>query len=286
MKLADIQNFCVDSALKDPYANVMREADDFYHEKVATYHLKKGSRRYTLDIRKKHLLSLRPEEHLYERIVDCYFTLIEARGEWNSMPVFSFDARFGSDLADLALKKDHLTKETNDDTRYRIQLDMDTRWKNLQDDFCTWTDGTDILERDFILVPVLVENCHWCLVVVENWNKRRGSKAILYSTKLYDSQGDEVDDGSMIERTILNFFRDLLIIEGKRRNKILPETSFSRGYPRIPKQFNRYDCGIFICMYAEFITRGVTKPRFTEAQMPDFRRQMAYEIIDKKLFDV
>ena len=97
MKLADIQNFCVDSALEDPFANVRRVMHDFYHEKVVTYHLKKGSRRYTLDILKKHLLSLRPEEHLYERIVDCYFILIEARGERNSMPVFSFDARFGSD---------------------------------------------------------------------------------------------------------------------------------------------------------------------------------------------
>ena len=189
------------------------------------------------------------------------------------------------DLADLALKGDCVAKESNVHTRNKIQSEINALLLNLQHDFRTWTEGTDILERDFILVPVLVENRHWCLVVVENWNKRRGSTAILYSTKLYDSQGDEVDDGSMIEETILKFLRDLLIKEGKRRNKILPETAFSRGYPRSPKQFNSYDCGIFICMYAEFITRDVM-PTFTEAQMPDFRRQMAYEIIDKKLFDV
>jgi len=44
-----------------------------------------------------------------------------------------------------------------------------------------------------------------------------------------------------------------------------------------PKQMNGSDCGMFSCMYAEYLSRKA-KINFSQSDMPYFRRKMAYEI--------
>jgi sentrin-specific protease 1 len=50
----------------------------------------------------------------------------------------------------------------------------------------------------------------------------------------------------------------------------------------IPQQMNGSDCGMFSCMYAEFICRNADIT-FTQEDMPYFRRKMVYEIYTCKL---
>lgn len=45
----------------------------------------------------------------------------------------------------------------------------------------------------------------------------------------------------------------------------------------IPRQNNDYDCGVFICMYAEFISRN-RQFTFTQDDMEYFRKKMIHEI--------
>lgn len=49
-----------------------------------------------------------------------------------------------------------------------------------------------------------------------------------------------------------------------------------------PQQRNGSDCGVFSCMFAEFISRE-SKISFDQQHMPYFRRKMIFEIINGKL---
>lgn len=51
---------------------------------------------------------------------------------------------------------------------------------------------------------------------------------------------------------------------------------------KIPQQMNGSDCGVFSCMFAEYISanKSIT---FTQEDMPYFRHKMAYEILHSKL---
>ena len=57
-----------------------------------------------------------------------------------------------------------------------------------------------------------------------------------------------------------------------------------RGRPQgIPRQENGYDCGVFACMYAEFLSRNCGLV-FSQRQMPYLRRRMTCEIAECRLF--
>jgi len=49
-----------------------------------------------------------------------------------------------------------------------------------------------------------------------------------------------------------------------------------------PTQENGYDCGVFTCINAEFVSRNEPQT-FTQSQMPYFRQRMVWEILQKKL---
>lgn len=47
---------------------------------------------------------------------------------------------------------------------------------------------------------------------------------------------------------------------------------------KIPNQINSFDCGIFICQYAECIALDIHRMDFTQQQIADIRNQMKVEI--------
>lgn len=50
----------------------------------------------------------------------------------------------------------------------------------------------------------------------------------------------------------------------------------------IPQQMNGSDCGMFSCMFAEYISRNVPIS-FSQNDMPYFRRKMVLEIVEGRL---
>lgn len=55
---------------------------------------------------------------------------------------------------------------------------------------------------------------------------------------------------------------------------------------QIPKQNNTDDCGVFVCTYAEFISRGKTANEFSlkSTDMSIYRKLIAYEILTSELY--
>ena len=52
----------------------------------------------------------------------------------------------------------------------------------------------------------------------------------------------------------------------------------------IPRQFNDFDCGVFLCMYADYLSEG-SPLRFSQADMPLFRRRLILAIIKAGRFE-
>ncbi|XP_071454063.1 uncharacterized protein [Hetaerina americana] len=145
-----------------------------------------------------------------------------------------------------------------------------------------WTKKVDIFQKDMLIVPLHLE-IHWALAVVDF-----RQKTICY----YDSMNGR-------KRNILQALMKYLQDEKSDKKK---EKFDSSGWDiklvhDIPQQRNGYDCGVFACMFAEHLSRGVvsgskgsskcrrTYPPFPFSQdnMPYFRKRMIYEILSGKL---
>ncbi|XP_025892214.1 sentrin-specific protease 2 [Nothoprocta perdicaria] len=132
-----------------------------------------------------------------------------------------------------------------------------------------WTRGMDLFKQDLILVPIHLR-VHWALVVIDVRRK---------SIRYFDSMGQK---GDKICGTLFQYLQE----ESKEKRNL--ELSFSEWNLRsmesheIPQQLNGSDCGVFMCKYADYISRD--KPiTFTQNNMPYFRRKMVWEIIHRQL---
>ncbi|CAN8199485.1 unnamed protein product [Coccothraustes coccothraustes] len=132
-----------------------------------------------------------------------------------------------------------------------------------------WTKGVDIFEHDVILVPIHLR-IHWTLLVVDLREK---------TIKYFDSLGQK---GDHICKTVLKYLEEE---SREKRNIELTASEWtlhSMGTEEIPQQNNGNDCGVFVCKFADFISRD--KPIiFTPEHMPYFRRKMVWEIIHQQL---
>ncbi|BFY98153.1 hypothetical protein BsWGS_01193 [Bradybaena similaris] len=130
-----------------------------------------------------------------------------------------------------------------------------------------WTKSVDIFAVHYVVIPVHL-GVHWCLCIAD-----MEKKVITY----YDSMGAS---NNQCLYAVLQYLHD----ESVAKN----HTAFKRNEWQLmnaednPQQMNGGDCGMFMCMYAEFITRG-KEITFTQEHMPYFRRRMVYEIISRKL---
>ncbi|XP_020897611.1 putative ubiquitin-like-specific protease 1B [Exaiptasia diaphana] len=78
-------------------------------------------------------------------------------------------------------------------------------------------------------------------------------------------------------------YRSFLKCEAKRRNKQLDLDLWVDETPKnIPHQDNDYDCGVFMCMYIESLSR-CKYPSFNQSDMGQLRLQMKNEILSRSL---
>ncbi|KFP61492.1 Sentrin-specific protease 2, partial [Cariama cristata] len=132
-----------------------------------------------------------------------------------------------------------------------------------------WTTGVDLFKRDLILVPIHLR-VHWALVVIDVRKK---------TIKYFDSTAQK---GEAICEALFQYLQEE---SREKRNLDLTFSEWtlhSMKSHEIPQQLNGSDCGVFICKYADYISRD--KPiTFTQNHMPYFRRRMVWEIIHQQL---
>ncbi|KAM6304959.1 sentrin-specific protease 2 [Aegotheles albertisi] len=132
-----------------------------------------------------------------------------------------------------------------------------------------WTKAVDIFKQDLIFVPIHL-SMHWTLGVIDVRRK---------SIRYLDSLGQK---GNKICETLFKYLQEE---SRQKRNLDLAAsewTLFSTEPHEIPQQQNGSDCGVFMCKYADYISRD--KPMaFTQNHMPYFRKRMVWEILHQQL---
>lgn len=130
-----------------------------------------------------------------------------------------------------------------------------------------WTRKVDIFAQDIVVVPIHL-GIHWCMSII-NFK----DKSILY----YDSMGGN-------NPKCLLALKQYLQEESLDKKKQIYDTSnwTLQSATNIPQQMNGSDCGVFSCMFAEYISAN-KKITFTQENMPYFRNKMVYEILKVKL---
>ncbi|KAJ1921196.1 SUMO1 sentrin specific peptidase 1 [Mycoemilia scoparia] len=130
-----------------------------------------------------------------------------------------------------------------------------------------WTRKVSIFEKDIIIVPVHL-GVHWCLAAI--WPKE---KKINY----YDSMGGT-------NTHCLEILLDYLGNETKDKlKKPFDADHWVTSCPKdIPMQANGYDCGVFSCTFAEYLTRRL-EFTFSQKNMIYIRKKMMLEIIKQSL---
>ena len=130
-----------------------------------------------------------------------------------------------------------------------------------------WTRKVDLFSHDLIFIPVHL--CvHWCLAVVDF----RKCGIYYYNSK------------RLANYECLNAIEQFLKDEHlAKKNVPLDLSNFEKlNVKDIPKQTNSYDCGMFICKFAEYISRNADIT-FKENDLQFFRRRMVYEIVEKTI---
>ena len=67
-----------------------------------------------------------------------------------------------------------------------------------------------------------------------------------------------------------------------RKGSELDMSSWQLIHAKVPQQTNGVDCGVFVCVFAEYCSR-MADLKFDQSHMPHFRRRMVFEIVENKL---
>jgi len=127
--------------------------------------------------------------------------------------------------------------------------------------------GQDIFLLDKIFIPVNLSNVHWACAVIFMQERR---------IQFYDSMGG---DGKYYLDALFRYVKD----EWKNKNdgKELPhadEWKLVTCRPDTPRQENGFDCGVFTCMFADFLSMGYPL-LFTQSHVTQCRERIALSIM-------
>uniref|UniRef100_A0A1B0AVD8 Ubiquitin-like protease family profile domain-containing protein n=1 Tax=Glossina palpalis gambiensis TaxID=67801 RepID=A0A1B0AVD8_9MUSC len=132
-----------------------------------------------------------------------------------------------------------------------------------------WTRKVDIFTKDILPIPLYLNGIHWCMAIIHLKNR---------SIKFYNSMGTPCPK---ILKVLEQYLKDESM---DKRKKAFDTSQFTiESVNDLPQQKNGSDCGVFSCMFAEYVTRD-KKIDFSQANMKYFREKMILEIIEGKLW--
>lgn len=134
-----------------------------------------------------------------------------------------------------------------------------------------WTrrQKVDVFEKDVIVIPVNVGQVHWTLGCLDMRSKE---------VRFYDSMG--VSSNPTFNEFMLRYIQD----EYKdKKSKDLPDFAEWKAVDVYdnPQQDNGYDCGVFLCKYAECIVNDKVFD-FSQSDIENCRLCMALELYEGK----
>ena len=197
-------------------------------------------------ITKKVLARLLPKVWLNDDLMNLYLSLVEKRSlETYGLRVKAMDTLFYTRLETLSSRMDVVSRSLR---------------------------KVDIFACDMLVIPIHLGQ-HWCMVVV-NFNDM---KLRYFDSMALSSKGVWTKNPEVVTR--VKAFLESHYRLTKNLRKLDLGISFPTG---IPQQENFSDCGVFALKFAEYSSRGAPFT-FRQADMPNFRRRMAWELINDTL---
>lgn len=136
---------------------------------------------------------------------------------------------------------------------------------------------TNVFEYDLLIIPLNQRKKHWSLFAVDNIKKQISyydSCLALYGTA-----------ESPPYTKCFKALQDFLEKEHLKQNGTKLETLYTTFTDRnVPQQDNGNDCGVFACQFVECLSRDAPF-RLSLADIPYFRKKMAWEILIKKFYE-
>jgi Ulp1 family protease len=133
---------------------------------------------------------------------------------------------------------------------------------------------------------------HWSLVLIDlnkrtmiyydslNWNGKKYMKTLAHLFTIYLNKYKSDDEGNRTLSTInAGGVIDLTSSEYSDDMNDPWDYKFAQD---IPRQENTYDCGVFLCKYIEYLSRG-EQITFTQQDMNYFRLLITTELLEGKL---
>ncbi|KAG0688960.1 Smt3-specific protease [Pichia californica] len=131
----------------------------------------------------------------------------------------------------------------------------------------------DVSELDYVFVPCNLNQVHWALAVIDNVNQ---------SFDYIDSLNG---DGTNILAMLVEYMtEETLKNHGASMNGKDYSKYFINGHAECPGQQNGFDCGVFTCTAVDYLARNRDLD-YSQADMSNLRRRMAWEILKGKLLD-
>jgi sentrin-specific protease 1 len=204
---------------------------------------------FNIDISVAVLHRLKNKVWLNDDIINFYFGMIVKRSCQNKK-VYAFNSFFMGNLLLNNLKK-------------RYDYDNVTRWTNKFNPF----------DLDKLFVPIHVPG-HWTFVIV------------CFQEKVINFYDSMHGNGAEYRDAIMNWLED----EAKKRTITFDRGQWETKDGDSPSQKgNGTECGVFVLMSADYLSADIntniplSKATFGLEDMPQFRRQIARDIIRGKL---
>ena len=223
--------------------------------------------KYAIPITRKVISCFRPEKWLNDEVINFYMELLQERDfllckvaserGCTRLPSHIFNLFFMSKLLENNIYAYQNVMRCGCYIMYSILV-------NIIYESYRWTKKINIFDFDKILFPVNIGNTHWTLVVAYMRSKR-----IQYLDSL---RGNGKKYTSAVKRYIIDEMKD-------KQNVVMSQDDVNAWVEApmtpdgTPVQNNGYDCGVFVCMYADYILENHPFS-FSQANIPMLRRKL------------
>jgi sentrin-specific protease 1 len=198
-----------------------------------------------------NLQCLRPAKWLNDQVINFYFDLLTARNQRMANAISPVETRITS-----CFYHTFFTPKFKQGYEYESVK----RWSQKK--------GINIFAYEKVFVPVHVDDNHWCLLVI-NFKRKR----IEYYNSLRSSTS--TDGGHRIMQCMKRYIHDESMTYNQQEIDVLKWEKYIP--PSLPQQKNKSDCGVFMCMFANYSALGLDMA-FTYQDMRYFRRRIALSI--------
>jgi sentrin-specific protease 1 len=214
----------------------------------------------------RDMYTLRPQEWLNGDIIAAYFNKLSERHKRGSSSMkFLFHNTFLMNFFQ------------------KLPYAHGAEWSRLNEKMKRWCRkcDVDVFEAEMTFIPIHVHGNHWILAVID---MREPVKEV----SVFDSLGVNGDKWMTEIKRYLAFEYARL----PEHRKVMANISFhdekewsfndteslARAGIDVPLQENKFDCGVFTSMYADYMSQGKLMT-FSQSDMPQFRYKMAISLM-------